>query len=249
MKTNRPCEDASPNSIDSFSDWAEIHRKTGACLRPGGTLLTQRALDVCSLPAGSRVADIGCGAGETLEYLEGTGPYRAFGLDSSEIFPPQIEARRRPERFVCGRAEALPLKGDCFDALFCECVLSTLGMKNAALCEFARVLKRGGFLILSDVFDSGTPGEGRARGDSSVLPAIGFLKKPDLLAVLQRLGFGLLLWEEHQRLLGEFAARMILAGLRLPEAWCPGKGRDAEKFDRSRISYFLLVAAKTSDFA
>ena len=39
-----------------------------------------------------------------------------------------------------------------------------------------------------------------------------FSQRRDLLGLLTRLGFSLLLWEEHERLLKEFVARMILAG-------------------------------------
>jgi hypothetical protein len=79
---------------------------------------------------------------------------------------------------------------------------------------------------------------------SQRLPAKGRLAKEDLLGLLTRLGFSLLLWEEHERLLKEFAARMILAGVRLPYPWVCGQGQERKKTDRPGISYFLLVALK-----
>jgi len=71
-------------TIDRSLSWHDVHCVSGSCMRPGGSLLTRRALEFCRLPEGSRVADIGCGAGETLEHLEGAAVYRPVGLDYSQ---------------------------------------------------------------------------------------------------------------------------------------------------------------------
>ena len=195
------------------NDW----RTLGACARPGGVDLTLRALALCDLPAGSLIADIGCGAGGTLVALGRAGAYRLVGVDP---FP----SGRPPAHLVGGRAEALPFRAATFDALLCECVLSVVEDRAAALDEFTRVLKDDGYLVLSDLF---AKNEGR-----QTLPC---LLKDRLLGDLAARGFHLLHWEDHDRLLGEFAARMILAG-----AW---QWRPDEN-DARTLRYFLLVAEK-----
>ena len=235
-------------TIDCSFNWPEICRIAGPCIRPGGPVLTERALEVCSLPPGSRVADIGCGAGGTLEHLERAGVYRSVGLDYSETLLGEAIPRLGSGRLVRGRAETLPFKKGCFDALFCECVLSILSDRIMALREFARVLKEGGFLIVSDVFGQGGPGRVRLEEKSQGFRIKGLLVKEDLRGLLTRLGFSLLLWEDHERLLKEFVARMILAGECLPDAWRCGQGQEREKTDRAQISYFLLVARKPGPF-
>jgi arsenite methyltransferase len=231
-------------TIDCSFNWPEIRRIAGPCIRPGGPVLTERALEICSLPPGSRVADIGCGAGGSLEHLEQTGIYRSVGLDYSEPLLGEAVPRLGSGRLVRGLAETLPFKKGFFDALFCECVLSILTDRMAALREFAWVLKEGGFLILSDVFGQGGPGRGQPEEKSQEFRTKGLLAKEDLLGLLTRLGFSLLLWEEHERLLKEFVARMILAGGRLPDLWRCRLGQERKKTDRPGISYFLLVARK-----
>jgi ubiquinone/menaquinone biosynthesis C-methylase UbiE len=231
-------------TIDCSFNWPEVRRIAGPCIRPGGPVLTERALEVCGLPPGSRVADIGCGGGGTLEHLERTGVYRPVGLDYSELLLGEAVPRLGSGRLVRGRAETLPFKKGSFDALFCECVLSILGSRTTALREFARVLKEGGFLIVSDVFAQGGPGQGRLEGNAQCLPGKGLLAKDDLLGLLTGLGFSLLLWEEHERLLKEFVARMILAGVGLPYAWACRQAQERKKTGRAGISYFLLVALK-----
>jgi arsenite methyltransferase len=208
-------------TIDRPFDWQEIRRIGGPCIKPGGYILTKRALEVCNLIPGSSLADIGCGVGETLTNLEQTGAFRSVGLDCSEV---------------------LPFKKDSFDALFCECVLSILADRITALREFARVLKEGGLLIISDVFRQTSPKQEPFDQEPQQLRAKGLPAKEDFLGLLAKHGFSLLLWEEHQRLLKEFAARMILAGASFPYSWACGQGQ--EKTDRARISYFLLVARK-----
>jgi arsenite methyltransferase len=226
-----------------FVNWAEIGRLTGPCIRPGGPVLTERALNICNLPPGSLVADIGCGPGGTLEYLEQKGLYGSVGLDCSQDMLSEALPALVTGRIVCGRAEALPFKEDRFHALFCECLLSLLSHRAGALGEFARVLKDEGFLVISDLFLRGGTErlqlEGRSEIDAPGLPT-----KEGLLHVMTRLGFSLLLWEEQEQLLKEFAVRMIFAGKDLSDLWACGQGQEWKKTDHTGISYFLLVARK-----
>jgi arsenite methyltransferase len=229
-------------TIDCSFNWQEIRRIGGPCIKPGGYILTKRALEVCNLIPGSSLADIGCGVGGTLMNLERTGVFRSVGLDCSEVLLGEALHRLGAGRFVRGQAEILPFKKDSFDALFCECVLSILADRIAALHEFARVLKEGGFLIISDVFRQTSPKEEPFDQEPQQLRAKGLLAKEDFLGLLAKHGFSLLLWEEHQRLLKEFAARMILAGADLTYPWACRRGQ--KKTDRAGVSYFLLVARK-----
>jgi len=214
-------------------------------MRPGGTALTQRALDICTLPPGSFVADIGCGAGGTLEYLQRYGLHQLVGIDPSDDMLLEALPQTSSGQLIRGRAETLPFRDTSFDALFCECVLSILGDKVTAVRESARVLKHGGYLVLSDVFDSGPTGESSAPPEAPV--ARGFLSKERLFAMLSQLGFSVLLWEEHDRFFREFVARMILAGECLPGLGCGQEGPQRKETTRRRISYFLLVARKVGD--
>lgn len=230
--------------LDCSLNWQEISPVTGPCIRPGGTALTRRALEVCRFPAGSRIIDIGCGAAGTLEYLKRKDTYCLTGLDPSESLLKQANKRLEQQCFVRGRGEVLPFKNKSFDALFCECVLSILNDRVAALAEFSRVLDEAGFLIMSDVFSQ----DGPRRGDRELVdqgrPLEGLFTREGLWEALAELGFSLLLWEEHRTLLKEFLARMILSGENIPESWRCGKGRERNNGESSRISYFLLVAQK-----
>ena len=229
-------------SICSF-DWSRIDSIIGPCLRPGGSALTRSALEVCSLTPDCRIADIGCGIGGTLKLMEKEGFHHSIGVDSSFVLLERAQRDLKQTRFIGGNAQALPLRTGIFDALFCECVLSILSEKSSALGEFARVLKKGGFLILSDVFscanDCGNHEETTEKKPN------GLFGKEDVMRLLAHEGFSLALWEEHENALKEFAVRIIMAGESVPAPWyCPGT---AAQKPRSRISYFLLVAKKVNE--
>lgn len=229
-----------------FLNWQDIRGMVGPCLRPGGIALTEKALKTCNLSDGSKIVDIGCGAGKTIELVGRTGEYQVIGFDYSEELLREAMLVFQPRPLVRGRAEILPFKNNTFHALFCECVLSTLSDKLATVTEFARVLKEGGFLIVSDVFDEGQPCIDQIVARHDGIPAGKLLTKSSLLNTLAGFGFSFLLWEEHKQLFKEFVAQMILAGVYLPNLWECTQGH-GKKPDRARISYFLLVARKTGN--
>ena len=233
--------------MDCSINWSRIGVTIGPCLRPGGLALTRRALKVCNLAPDSCVADIGCGTGGTLKSLEKAGLHNLAGIDCSETLLAQAAGYLKSARLIRGNAKKLPLKTNVLDALFCECVLSILDDRKAALSEFAKAIKKGGFLVMSDVFRQDGPVQGQSAGELEKPATEGLLAKEELVGLLKEFGLSLVLWEEHKRALKEFAARMILAGEPLPVDWSCGQDHRGKKTGCLPISYFLLVARKQED--
>lgn len=141
----------------------------GATAHPGGRALTRHLLDRLALPPGSLVADVACGDGASLRVLAehgllgvgvdlepravrragscavlGVGSCAVLGAGSCAVLGADSCA-------VLGDALALPLRPGAYDAVLCECSLSTFDDPARALAGMARLLRPGGQLALTDI--------------------------------------------------------------------------------------------------
>ena len=210
-----------------------LREVTGLAIRPGGLALTDRALDFCRFPAGARLLDVGCGAGATVEHLRSRHGFDASGVDLSRVLLAEGLGRNPALALAEGAAEALPFAAETRDGVLCECVLSLLQEPQVALAEFRRVLRPGGYLILSDLYSrdatTGIAAQGCGRGE---------LTRGELAGLLSENGFATLMWEDHTHLLRELAARLILTSGSLEGLGCTTTRAG------QRPGYYLLVARK-----
>jgi ubiquinone/menaquinone biosynthesis C-methylase UbiE len=129
----------------------------GPSYHPGGLRLTRRLLDTLEVEPGDRVVDVASGIGTT--GLLAAGEYGAHvdGVDLSTANVRLANSAAHSSgvspraRFHHGDAEALPLPDASYDAVVCECALCTFPDKATAAAEFARVLRPGGRVGLTDV--------------------------------------------------------------------------------------------------
>jgi arsenite methyltransferase len=129
----------------------------GGDLHPGGEATTRRALELIAAGPGERLLDVASGAGTSALLAARELGCLVAGVDYSERAvrgaQQAADAGGLSDRisFVAGDAEALPFAEREFDAVLCECSLSTFPHKRRALGEIRRVLRPGGRLALSDV--------------------------------------------------------------------------------------------------
>jgi ubiquinone/menaquinone biosynthesis C-methylase UbiE len=138
-------------------DW--VRAVLGDSFHPGGLELSGRLIRNLYLPPGARALEVACGIGRTTRLMAGEFRLDTVGLDVSE--PNLAKAREwcatqpLPVEFVCGSAENLPFPDESFDAVVCECAISTFSDQRPALAEFARVVKPGGVIGISDMVVEG----------------------------------------------------------------------------------------------
>jgi len=129
----------------------------GESFHPGGLELTARLGQQLALTPSDRVLDVAAGRGASALLLAERFGCEVTGIDYGEASVDAANAeaasRRLAERVRFHRADAetLPFTDGEFDALICECAFCTFPDKPRAAQEFARVLRCGGRLGLTDL--------------------------------------------------------------------------------------------------
>jgi SAM-dependent methyltransferase len=94
--------------------------------------------------------DAACGTGRFAEFLASCG-HRVIGVDSSPDMLAHARRRVPGGEFHVGELEHLPLPDDCVDVVTCALALVHVPRLEPVLAEFARVLRPGGDLVISDI--------------------------------------------------------------------------------------------------
>ncbi|MGH2955975.1 MAG: class I SAM-dependent methyltransferase [Solirubrobacterales bacterium] len=129
----------------------------GGELHPGGETTTRRSLELIGAKPGERLLDVGSGTGSSALVAAREFGCVVAGVDYGPAAVRDAQQAAEAEGlcdqvgFVVGDAESLPFREGEFDAVLCECSLSTFPDKRRALAEMRRVLRPGGRLGLSDV--------------------------------------------------------------------------------------------------
>ncbi|WP_017597501.1 class I SAM-dependent methyltransferase, partial [Nocardiopsis lucentensis] len=199
----------------------------GDSYHPGGLTLTRRLADHLTLTAGSRVLDVACGRGTTARLLALEHDVRVDGVDLGAA---TVEAARKATkesaladrvRFREGDAERLPVPEAVYDALVCECALCTFPDKPAAAAEFARVLRPGGRVGITDVTVAGGGLPDELAGIAGWVACVADALPADAYAELLRAaGLRLLRAEPHDgalvRMIDRIDARIRLLSMTAP---------------------------------
>ncbi len=141
------------------SDWARL--LLGESFHPGGLALTERLGTLLDLGPGKRVLDIAAGQGTSAIFLAQRFGCEVIGVEyGTELIRAAARAAEAAGvagwvRFEQGDAEYLAFADGQFDAVICECAFCTFPNKRAAAREFARVLRPGGSIGLTDLTRSG----------------------------------------------------------------------------------------------
>jgi phosphatidylethanolamine/phosphatidyl-N-methylethanolamine N-methyltransferase len=131
-----------------YGRWAPVYDLVfGAVFEQG-----RRAAIAASERVGGRILEVGVGTGISLPYYSDDS--RIFGIDISEQMLRKARQRvverhlHNVERLVVMDAERLDLPDASFDVVVAQYVVNTVPHPEAALDEFARVLKPGGEIVI-----------------------------------------------------------------------------------------------------
>jgi arsenite methyltransferase len=186
----------------------------GDSFHPGGTRLTEHLGRMLNLGSRTGVLDVAAGRGTSAITLATQFGCEVVGIDYSQL---SIAAAKRDASarglgetvtFHCGDAERLPFADGSFDAIICECALCTFPSKQSAVVEFARVLRPGGQVGLSDLTREGA----LVPELDSLLSWIACIADAQALrsyvALLSAANLKVRTAEQHDNVLTEFVTRM-----------------------------------------
>jgi arsenite methyltransferase len=141
------------------SDWAALI--LGDSYHPGKLALTERLGKLLGLGPGDRVLDVASGVGTSAIFLAQTFGCQVSGVDFSAQNVERAKTNAAEAgltdlvQFKVGDAEQLPFDENEFEVVICECAFCTFPSKAEAAHQFARVLRPGGRIGLSDLTRSG----------------------------------------------------------------------------------------------
>lgn len=235
----------------------------GDSFHPGGEKLTIRLGEHLGLRPGMRVLDVASGRGESAILLARHFGCCIVGADFGSANVKEASLRAAAAgvsdlvSFVEGDAERLDFAEASFDAVICECAFCTFPDKAAAASEFARVVRPGGVLGLSDLTRSG-PLPAELEGLLSWIACIADARPVDeYVRHLAAAGFGVTGVEPNDSALAEMARDIQgkLLGLelmvKLKKLDLPGADFDQARalalaagkaIQRGLLGYTLIVA-------
>ena len=167
-----------------------------ACRHPGGLELTRRMAALCGWHEGAHILDACCGEGVTSCLLMDEFNLNPVGID---IDPGTIRAAREAcpgGVFIEGDACRLPFEDGRFDGAVSECCLGLMKDARLALAEIFRVLKPGGRVMISDLYDK--------NGGASGLGG-----EQELAALWAETGFKTYEWQDCPDVLAQYAGQRI----------------------------------------
>ncbi len=271
----RPAEETAGDSSTTLKqccaaayDHDAVRLLVGDPLHPGGVQLTERLGRILNLGPETRVLDVAAGRGASALALAARFGCEVIGLDYSrrnvELAKLDAGEQNLADRvvFYCGDAERLPFADGAFEAIVCECALCTFPDKGAAAAEFARVLRPGGRVGISDLTRRGSlPRE--LEGLEAWIACIADARPlEEYSALLAGAGLNIGVIEEHDRALIDFVERIrsrllaaeIMVGLKKVEL--PGIDlgvvKDIARYALSaakagKLGYAIVTATKDND--
>jgi ubiquinone/menaquinone biosynthesis C-methylase UbiE len=110
---------------------------------PGGEKHSRYLIELAFLDPGSKWLDMGAGDGSAVRLLRSLG----YGAEGIDLDP-------RGKDVVRGNYLHSPWQNDFFDGILSQCSFYVSGDVSGALTEAARLLRKGGKLVFSDVTEN-----------------------------------------------------------------------------------------------
>lgn len=225
---------------------------TGETLRPGGFTLTEKAIRLCDIQSNAQLLDLGCGRGATLGYLYHNYGIFGVGIDPSIKLLTIAKSNYPFLEFVTGSGDKLPFEAESFSHVFAECTLSLIGDLSKTMEEVSRVLKRGGYFIITDVYAKNPSGIKALEAFSFNSCMRGLHDIDKLKSLLEQMRFTQMFYSDYSDFLKELMVKIIFRYGSMDVFW--GKATEhsddrcqcnfQEYLKACKPGYFMLILKK-----
>ncbi len=229
-----------------------MQEATGETLRPGGFKLTDQAVNFCALSEKTHVLDLGCGMGATVSYLYKNHAINVVGIDPSKKLLNIAKAKNPFATFISGSGDALPFEKESFECVLAECTLSLMNDLHVSLSEVYRVLEKGGWFVINDVYAK-NPETLKEMDNFAITSCMrGMHDLPALQEALETMGFEIMLLEDCSHLLKELMVKIIFSHGSMGAFWSKTIEDEApqtcchfeQNIKQCKPGYFILIAKK-----
>jgi ubiquinone/menaquinone biosynthesis C-methylase UbiE len=161
---------------------------------PGGRTMTEKAINMLPISSGTRVAELGCGLGDTARWLASEKEAIVYGIDTHPLMIAKARQRHQEDfdskklHFLHTDASSIPFPDYAMDGIIAESVLSFTDV-HAVLKECRRMLRPGGFFASLDLIaDPDFPPEDK-KEYGSFYGMKNVLTKKEWVTLLENYGF------------------------------------------------------------
>lgn len=139
-------------SKDWFDKQAPVYDEKDVILYSKyGKISCQNICDYLKNKEYKNLLDIGCGTGYLIDLLSKDSKSKFTGLDLSPKMIDECNKKKiKNSKFVVGKSDELPFEDNSFDIVICSQSFHHYPETDKPLKEALRVLKPGGFYIISD---------------------------------------------------------------------------------------------------
>jgi len=222
----------------------------GKTLRPGGFKLTDTCMEFCKFSSKDNILDIGCGRGNTVDYLEKKYSLNSFGIDPSKVLLQEGKNSNPELKIQEGRGESIPFKDESMNGVFAECTLSLMDDLAKTIKESARVLKKKGWFVISDVYAKNPQFLDLMQEFSFKSCMRGLHDVEKLKTKLKNCGFEIVLVKDYSDLLKELMVSIVFKYGSMNIFWSKATSCSSncsqfqQVLSKCKVGYFLLIAKR-----
>jgi ubiquinone/menaquinone biosynthesis C-methylase UbiE len=136
----------------TVDDWARYYDDPAPATLTAQNFVSRRRFAIqmteSKLAKGSKILDVGCGTGHLAAELARRG-YDTWGTDLSAGMIDYARTNYNRDRYQVGDIEKIPFPDNTFDGIVCLGVVEYLASDDAALTEIHRVLRSGGYAVIT----------------------------------------------------------------------------------------------------